>query len=188
MLGLAKLVKMPWNSQPPRLGTTPQTKLVELSAGILAGVDYLQDLSLGAQPMAKDQAVAAAWGQARFVHSSNVSRTLDVCDALTLSDLHAAIEHFNRPFIAEALQDEVGSGRAIVFDVDLTGQPVSSTSQTYPDVAFGWMNQEIRLGYQLARVCIQTARYGRIWLEGFHHPGDTASVNCLKELVLAGGM
>ena len=42
-----------------------------------------------------------------------------------------------------------------------------------------------RLGYQLARVCVQTIRYGRIWLDGFHHPGDTVSVSCLKELVLA---
>ena len=65
------------------------------------------------------------------------------------------------------------------------GQSVSSTSQTYPDVVFGWMGNKIRLGYQLARVCVQTVRYGRLWLDGFHHPGNTVSVNCLKELVLA---
>ena len=65
------------------------------------------------------------------------------------------------------------------------GQSVSATSQTYPEVAFGWMANEIRLGYQLARVCVQTFRYERIWLDGFHYPGDTVSVNCLKELVLA---
>src|SRR5258708_36796476 len=33
-------------------------------------------------------------------------------------------------------------------DGDLTGIPVSNTSQTYPHAAFGHMNDEIRLGYQ----------------------------------------
>jgi len=31
---------------------------------------------------------------------------------------------------------------------------------------------------------VQTVRYGRIWLDGFQHPGDTVSMTCLKELVL----
>lgn len=163
----------------------PQTKLVELSAGLLAGIEYLQDLSLGHHPLAKDQAVAEAWGQAHFVHYANVSRTLAACDETTVQDVRAVIARFNQPFIAEASHDELRAGREIVFDLDLTGQPVSSTSQTYPDVAFGWMDNQIRLGYQLARVCVQTERYGRIWLDGFHHPGDTVSMNCLQELVLA---
>lgn len=163
----------------------PQTKLVELNAGLLAGIEYLQDLSLGHHPVTKDQAVAEAWGQAHFVHYSNVSRTLAACDETTVQDVRAVIRQFNQPFIAEAIHDELYAGREIVFDLDLTGQPVSSTSQTYPDVAFGWMNNQIRLGYQLARVCVQTERYGRIWLDGFHHPGDTVSTHCLKELVLA---
>ena len=119
--------------------------------------------------------MSEAWGQARFVHYSNVSRTLEACDETTVHDLRAVIARFNQPFIAEAIHDELRAGREIVFDLDLTGQPVSSTSQTYPDVAFGWMNNQIRLGYQLARVCVQTERYGRIWLDGFHHPGDTVS-------------
>lgn len=178
-------VRIPQKVQSKVGAVTPQSKLIELSAGILAGIEYLQDLSLGAQPIAKDRAVADAWSQARFVHASNVSRTLAACDATTLSDLQAVIDRFNRPFIAEALHEEIRCGREITLDVDLTGQPVSSTSRTYPEAAFGFMNQEVRLGYQLARVCVQTARYGRIWLAGFHHPGDTVSVNCLKELVLA---
>ena len=99
--------------------------------------------------------------------------------------MRAESERFNQPFLAEAIHDEVRAGREIVFDLDLMGQAVSSTSQTYPDEAFGWADNEIRLGYQLARVCVQTIRYGCLWLDGFHHPGDTVSVKCLKELVLA---
>ena len=178
-------VRIPQKIQRQAGAVLPQAKLVELSAGLLAGIEYLQDLNLGHHPLAKDPAVVEAWGQARFVHYSNVSRTLEACDETTMHDVRAVIERFQHPFIAEAIQDELRAAREIVFDLDLTGQPVSSTSQTYPDVAFGWMDNEIRLGYQLARVCVQTVRYGRIWLDGFHHPGNTVSMNCLKELVLA---
>jgi len=178
-------VRIPQKVQRHAGAIPPQAKLTELSAGLLAGIEYLQDLNLGHHPLTKDSAVAEAWGQARFVHYSNVSRTLEACDETSVQDLCAVIERFQQPFIAEAIQDELRAAREIVFDLDLTGQPVSSTSQTYPDVAFGWMDNEIRLGYQLARVCVQTVRYGRIWLDGFHHPGDTVSMNCLKELILA---
>ncbi len=163
----------------------PQAKLVELYAGLLTGMEYLQDLNLGPHPLVKDPAVVEAWEQRRFVHYSNVSRTMEACDEITVKDLRVVIERFNQPFITEAIHDELRAGREIVFDLDLMGQSVSSTSQTYPDVAFGWMDNEVRLGYQLARVCVQTIRYGRIWLDGFPHLGATVSVNCLKELVLA---
>ena len=178
-------VRIPQKIQRHRGAVLPQTKVVELYAGLLAGIEYLQDLNLGHHPLVKDPAVIEAWEQARFVHYSNVSRTLEACDETTVQDLRTVIEDFNQPFIAEAIHDELRAGRELVFDLDLMGQSVSSTSRTYPDVAFGWMDQEIRLGYQLARVCVQTVRYGRLWLDGFQHPGNTVSVNCLKELVIA---
>ncbi len=178
-------VRIPQKIQRHTDAVLPQTKVVELYAGLLAGIEYLQDLNLGHHPLVKDPAVIEAWAQARFVHYSNVSRTLDACDETTVQDLRRVIEDFNQPFIAEAIHDELRAGRELVFDLDLMGQSVSSTSRTYPDVAFGWMDHEIRLGYQLARVCVQTVRYGRLWLDGFQHPGNTVSVNCLQELVLA---
>jgi hypothetical protein len=178
-------VRIPQKIQRHPGAVVPQTKVVELYAGLLAGIEYLQDLNLGHHPLVKDPAVIEAWAQARFVHYSNVSRTLEACDETTVQDLRAVIGDFNQPFIAEAIHDELRAGRELVFDLDLMGQSVSSTSRTYPDVAFGWMDHEIRLGYQLARVCIQTVRYGRLWLDGFQHPGNTVSVNCLKELVIA---
>jgi len=79
----------------------------------------------------------------------------------------------------------VRRGQGLVYDFDLTGQAISSTSTTYPEAAFGWMNDQVRLGYQLARVSLSSAAGVRLWLAGFHHPGDTVSSACLQELVQA---
>lgn len=42
---------------------TPQTKLLELLVGTLAGIEYLRDLNDGPHPIAKDPLVAEAWGK-----------------------------------------------------------------------------------------------------------------------------
>ena len=163
----------------------PQSKLVEFLAGIMSGIEYLQDLNDGPHPLAKDTTVACAWGQEGFAHYSSVSRTLSACDERTVAAVEQAITEFSRPFIASAVEVLLQRGEPIVYDFDLTGQAVSSTSTVYPEVAFGWMNDSVKLGYQLARVCMLSQQGERIWLAGFHHPGDTVSVTCLKELVLA---
>ncbi len=163
----------------------PQAKLVEFLVGILAGIEYLQDLDLSARPLTKDPAVAVAWGQTGFAHYSGVSRTLDAANQDTIVAVESALRAFSQPFLDEALADCLRRGEPLVFDCDLTGQAVSPTSRTYPGAAFGWMDDEVRLGYQLARVSLETKPYGRLWLAGFQHPGDTVSVSCLKELVEA---
>ena len=163
----------------------PQTKLVEFLAGILSGMEHLRDLNDGVQPVANDGVVACAWGQAGFAHYSGVSRTLEACDEKTVAAVEKVIEEFSQPFIATAVHDLLRRGAPIVFDFDLTGQAVSSTSTHYPQAAFGWMNDSVKLGYQLARVCLSGAKGERLWLAGFHHPGDTVSARCLTELVQA---
>lgn len=45
------------------------------------------------------------------------------------------------------------------------------------------MDERVQLGYQVARICFRTHTQERIWLRGFHHPGDTVSVNCMQELI-----
>jgi hypothetical protein len=70
-------------------------------------------------------------------------------------------------------------------DGDLTGIPVSNTSQTYPNAAFGYMNDDIRLGYQAGVVSLASPTYGRLWLSVAHHPGDTVSSTQAEALVLA---
>jgi hypothetical protein len=163
----------------------PQTKLVEFLAGIMSGLEHLEDLNDSAQPLAQDAVVAHAWGQAGFAHYSGVSRTLDVCDQDTVVAVEQAIQAFSHPFITLTIQDLLRRDQAIIYDFDLTGQAVSPTSTTYPQVAFGWMNDGVKLGYQLARVSLSPTGEDRLWLAGFQHPGDTVSVRCLKELVQA---
>jgi hypothetical protein len=114
-----------------------------------------------------------------------VSRSLAACDEQTVVAVGKAIETFSQPFIAAAVEDLLRRGAAIIYDLDLTGQAVSSTSTSYPEAAFGWMNDRVQLGYQLARVCLSGNQGERLWLAGFHHPGDTVSSACLKELIAA---
>ena len=161
----------------------PQAKLTEFLVGILSGLEYLQDLDLAPRPLTKDLAVARAWGQSGWAHYSGVSRTLDVADDQSVAAVREALRAGSQPFIDEAIDGELRRGTPLVFDADLTGQAVSSTSRTYPDAAFGWMDDGLKLGYQLARISVETHLYGRLWLAGFHHPGNTVSVSCLKELV-----
>jgi hypothetical protein len=163
----------------------PQTKLVEFLAGIMSGLEHLGDLNDGPHPIATDSIVARAWGQPGFAHYSTVSRTLEACDARTVSAIEQAIHDFSRPFIDEVVHDLVLHAEPLIYDLDLTGQAVSATSQTYPGVAFGWMNDQVKLGYQLARVCLSSPRRERLWLAGVHHPGDTVSVTCVQELLRA---
>ena len=132
----------------------PQTKLVEFLAGIMSGIEHLQDFNDGPRPLVKDSVVARTWGQAGFAHYSGVSRTLDACDDRTVRAVEQAIQEFSRPFIATAIGDLLRRGAPLIYDFDLTGQAVSPTSTTYPDVAFGGMNDSVKLGYQLARVCL----------------------------------
>ena len=55
---------------------TPQAKVTEFLVAILSGAKYLQDISLAAHPLDKDEAVAQAWGQASWADYTGVSRTL----------------------------------------------------------------------------------------------------------------
>jgi hypothetical protein len=164
---------------------TPQSKLVEFMAGILSDMEQLQDLSDGGQQVAKDAVVARAWGQADYVHSSGGSRTLEASDEETVAAAEKVIAEFSQPFLATAVHDLLRRGAAIVFYFDLTGQAVCSTRTSYPEAAFGWMIDSVKLGYQLAWVCLSDAQGERAWLAGFHPPGETVSSQCLKELVEA---
>lgn len=163
----------------------PQSKMIEFLAGILSGMEYLSDLNDGPQPLAQDTVVAHAFGQHAFAHYSSVSRTLNCCDDDTVRAVEQAIESFSQPFIRTALHELIRTNATVVYDLDLMGQVVSPTSTTYPAVAFGWMDERIQLGYQVARICFRTPTQERIWLRGFHHPGDTVSLHCMQELIHA---
>jgi hypothetical protein len=163
----------------------PYEKLVELLLGLLTGIEYLTDLSEGAAPLVQDAEVAAAWKLHRLADASGVSRTLAACDEQTVAMLESQLDAVGQPFLERAVNDLRQRQATLLLDADLTGRPVSSTSQTFPGAAFGYMDGEVRLGYQLAEICLHTTLFGRQWLSAQHHPGDTVSAPCLLDLVQA---
>jgi hypothetical protein len=153
--------------------------------GLLTGMEYLTDLTHAPAPLYHDPEVARAWGLPALPEASGVSRTLTACTAESLTALERALDTVTQPFLQRALTDLRTRNQPLLLDADLTGQPVSPGSTTYPDAAFGYMDGEVHLGYQLAEICLHTELYGRQWLVGQQHPGDTVSAPCLLELVAA---
>src|SRR3989337_102282 len=80
----------------------PQAKVIEFLAGIMSGIEHLQDLNYGPRPLVPDTVVAQAWGLKGFAHFTTVGRTLEVCDAGTVQAVEAASAAFSRPFIDTA--------------------------------------------------------------------------------------
>jgi hypothetical protein len=163
----------------------PQTKVLEFLVAILAGLPHLQDISLAANSLDKDQAVAQAWAQPAWADYSGVSRTLSGLSWQEVRQLVQVLEEVSQPYINVELQLLHAAGNRVRLDGDLTGIPVSNSSRTYPHAAFGHMNDDIRLGYQAALVSLASPTYGRLWLSVTHHPGDTVSCTQAEALVLA---
>jgi hypothetical protein len=164
---------------------TPQSKVLEFLVAILCGLKYLQDISLAAHPLDKDQAVAEAWGQAGWADYSGVSRTMSSLSWEEARQFAQVLDQLGQPYMDAELDLLRSQGRRIRLDGDLTGIPISNTSRTYPNAAFGHMDDEIRLGYQAAVVSLESPTYGRLWLSCAHHPGDTVSCTQAEALVLA---
>jgi hypothetical protein len=163
----------------------PQTKLIEFLVGILGGIEYLQDLNLSDDPIAKDPTVTEAWGQDAFVHYSGVSRTLDAADEETLKAVVDVLQTLSRPFIDAAVMEMIRETGQLVVDVDLTGREVSSTSIDYPEADFGWMEDDVKKGYQAALTSLVCDRWQRLMLTLQRYPGRTLSADCLQAAVRA---
>jgi hypothetical protein len=154
---------------------TPQDKLMEFFVATLSGCTYLQDISRGAHPLDQDVVVAQAWGQERWADYSGVSRTMATCTCATVAAVEAVLRAISQPYIDQEVTLALGQEGVLVYDGDLTGRPVSNTSQSYPGAAFGWMDDRVRLGYQAALVSMHSPTYGRLWLSVRQHPGDTVA-------------
>jgi hypothetical protein len=163
----------------------PQTKLIEFLVGVLSGIEYLQDLNLSDNPIAKDPTVIEAWAQETFVHYSGVSRTLDATDEETLMAVVEVLQTLSRPFIDTAVMETIREKGSLVIDVDLTGREVSSTSTDYPDASFGWMEDGISKGYQAAVTSLVCERWNRLMLTLQRYTGRTLSAECLQAAVQA---
>ena len=163
----------------------PQTKVLEFLVATLAGLRHLQEISLAAHPVDKDETVAQAWGQPAWADYSGVSRTLSGLSWEEVRQIVQVLERVSQPYLTTELQVLHSQGKRVRLDGDLTGIPVSNTSQTYPHAAFGHMDDAIRLGYQAGVVSLESPTYGRLWLSVAHHPGDIVSCTQAEALVLA---
>ena len=163
----------------------PQTKIIEFLLAILAGLPHLKDLSQAAHPLVKDQAVAEAWDQPGWADHSGVSRALHHLNDEETQAIIDAVTNIEQPFIDQECERALAMGGMLVYDADLTGRPVSSTSTTYPAAAFGYMGDGVSLEYQAALVSMHSPTYGRLWLANQLHPGDTVSSTQAEALVMA---
>jgi len=159
--------------------------VTEFLVAILSGAKYLQDISLAAHPLDKDEAVAQAWGQESWADYTGVSRTLRALSWTEVHEIVRVLERVSQPFLENELSVLRAQRTSLQYDGDLTGLPVSNTSRTYPNAAYGHMSDEIRLGYQAGIVSLQGPTYGRLWLSVEHHAGDTVSCTQAESLVLA---
>ncbi len=164
---------------------SPQAKVLEFLVAILSGAKYLQEISLAAHPLDKDLALAHAWGQTQWADYSGVSRTLSGLSWAEVRALVEVLERVSQPFLNQELNLLRRLGQPLCEDGDLTGIPVSNSSRTYPNAAYGHMDDEIRLGYQAGVTSMHSLTYGRLWLSVEHHAGDTVSMTQAEALVLA---
>src|SRR5438874_10782527 len=109
------------NSEKHRYDThhRPQTKVLEFLVAILAGLPHLQDISLAAHPLDKDQAVAQAWGQAAWADYSGVSRTLSSLSWEEVKQIVEVLEQVSQPYINAELQMLRSPGNRVRLDGDL---------------------------------------------------------------------
>lgn len=162
---------------------TPQSKVIEFLVGILGGIDYLQDLNLGARPIARDATIAQAWAQEVFAHYSGVSRTLEAADEETLAAVMEVLRAVSHPFIQAAVLETIKHTGHLTVDVDLTGREVSPTSTDYAGADFGWMDDEISKGYQAAITSLVCPRWQRLLVTLQRYSGRTQSADCLQAAV-----
>jgi len=164
---------------------SPQGKVLEFLVAILGGLEYLKDISLSARPVDKDLSVARAWGQTGWADHSGVSRTLSQLSEENVAQIAAGLERVTQPLIDQEVVLALGSGY-LELDGDLSPRPVSNSSKSYPEAAYGHMNNQLRLGYQAAIVSLRSPSYGRIGLSATQHAGKTVSATQAEALVLEG--
>lgn len=165
----------------------PHTKILEFFVAILAGLDHLQDLSAAGEPIEKDIAVARAWQQPGWADYSGVSRTLTALTQAESEQIVEVLDQISQAYINREVMSALSASGYLTVDGDLTTQPVSDTSTDYPGAAYGYMDENrLGQGYQIAKVSMQSPKYGRLMLSSALHPGNVVSCTQTKALALAG--
>jgi hypothetical protein len=162
---------------------TPAGDLImEFGLASLAGCDHIQDLNLGAHPLAEDQAVADAW-DIEFRHYTTVSRFLYGLEEEAVKQVEAELEAIIRPYLSQAVNEVLRHQEYLTLCGDLTGRAVSAYSVTYPpDTVFGYMANQLCKGHQAALVTLK-GEHHRVHVLASHHAGNTVSGACLQAMV-----
>jgi hypothetical protein len=161
----------------------PPDKLLTFFLYILAGLEALFGAEQDHHPLRTDPLLARAWDQQELPYHTGVSVLLHALTAKNGHELRQALRQVSEPFIQRDIQAASAAGIVTII-LDLTGEPVSDQSQSYPDTAYGYMDGTLEKGYQLAAVSLRGPQH-RTFLAGFHHPGNTVSSQCLRELIPA---
>ena len=184
-LGLIQeLAKVPLHQKKVR--HDPHTKILEFFLAVLAGLEHLQDLSTAAEPLEKDLALARAWLQPGWADFSGVSRTLSGLTQTEAEQIVGVLDRISQPFIDREAMLALANPGYLTLDGDLTPQPVSDTATTYPETAYGHIDEN-RLGlcYQVAKVSLRSPTDGRLLLASAWHPGDVVSCTQAQALIRA---
>jgi hypothetical protein len=163
----------------------PQTKVLEFLVALLAGLPYLQDISRDAHPLARDRAVAHAWGQVDWADYSGVSRCLSALTSAEVTCIEQVLKQISQPILRHEIGLALQQKGYLTYDIDLTGRPVSNTSTSFPGATHGYMGDGLHLGYQAALASMHSPTYGRMWLWVAHHPGNTTSCTQAEAMILA---
>ena len=86
----------------------PNDKVIEALVGILGDCEYMKDLNSQAEPIASDVAVAKAWGQDGFTHSSTVCATFSKLTPENIGELTKALDEVQGPMLRKEVQALVG--------------------------------------------------------------------------------
>ena len=164
---------------------TPQSKILEFMVATLAGLPYLQDISRSAHPLDQNVALAEAWGQTKLADYSGVDRTLQSLKMSETNQIIQGLQKISQAYLDKEIELALEKDGCVVYDGDLTGLPVSKSSETYPEVAYGHMDDSIQLGYQAALVSMHSPSYGRLWISVAHHSGNTISSKQARAMVEA---
>ena len=124
----------------------PQTKILEFFVAILAGLEYLKDLSRSAHPIDQDRAVAQAWRQSAGADYSGLSRTLTALHQEEAEQVAGVLDELTQPILAGEVMKALQRAGRLTYDGDLTGRPVSNSSTSYSNAGYGHMDDAIRLG------------------------------------------
>jgi len=162
---------------------TPADKLLTFALYIAAGMEALPEAEKGHHPLNTDDMLARSWDQRSFPHHTGVSTLLHRLTDDNVAEVEQVINDVSAPFLQHDIQAARQAG-AVVLIFDLTGEPVTDQSQSYPETAYGYMDGTLEKGYQLAAVSLRGPHH-RTFLAGFHHPGNTVSAPCLHELIAA---